>query len=179
MSAGAGWAHGRSTRSLRSLLERAIWFAKAAAAIHVFRNYVAEFTVPIGLSMSPTFNTHGDVALLERVSVATRSIKVGDVVVARSVQNVRHIVIKRVLGLEGDVVPLPGSTTGRRVAVVPKGHVWLQGDNFHNSTDSRTYGPVPYALLQGRVFLKIWPPQDAGWVRSGIPDYMFPHGTGL
>ena len=40
-------------------------------------------------------------------------------------------------------------------AQVPKGHVWLQGDNFINSTDSRHYGPVPYALIRGRAFLKV------------------------
>lgn len=31
----------------------------------------------------------------------------------------------------------------------------VQGDNFANSTDSRHYGAVPYALLRGRVFLKV------------------------
>ena len=49
---------------------------------------------------------------------------------------------------------------------VPKGHVWLQGDNIVNSTDSRHYGPVPYTLLRGRVLLRFWPPQDAGWIRN-------------
>lgn len=32
-----------------------------------------------------------------------------------------------------------------------------QGDNFNTSTDSRHYGPVPYAMLRGRVFVKASP----------------------
>lgn len=35
---------------------------------------------------------------------------------------------------------------------VPKGHVWIEGDNKYNTKDSRKFGPIPYALLQGRVF---------------------------
>ena len=33
--------------------------------------------------------------------------------------------------------------------------MWLVGDNAENSTDSRTYGPVPYGLVQGRVCFKV------------------------
>ena len=39
--------------------------------------------------------------------------------------------------------------------IVPKGTVWLQGDNIFNSTDSRVYGPVPFAMLRGRVSHKV------------------------
>ncbi|KAL7416191.1 peptidase S24/S26A/S26B/S26C [Mrakia frigida] len=42
---------------------------------------------------------------------------------------------------------------------VPPGHVWLQGDNLSNSTDSRDYGPVPLALLLARVEGRVWPTQ--------------------
>ncbi|EQB79178.1 hypothetical protein CB1_056579052 [Camelus ferus] len=38
--------------------------------------------------------------------------------------------------------------------LVPTGHVWLEGDNLQNSTDSRYYGPVPYGLIRGRIFFK-------------------------
>lgn len=43
------------------------------------------------------------------------------------------------------------------VVTVPRGHVWLEGDNFENSTDSRKYGPVPLGLIKGRVMLRLWP----------------------
>ena len=33
--------------------------------------------------------------------------------------------------------------------------MWLQGDNTLNSNDSRHYGPVPYALLKGRAFVRL------------------------
>lgn len=77
--------------------------------------------------MMPTFNPRGDVALLEHLSVLAERVAVGDVVVARSVQNPRHSVCKRVLGLEGDTVVIPHSTrwgAGRTVTVraeVPEG----------------------------------------------------------
>jgi len=38
---------------------------------------------------------------------------------------------------------------------VPKGHVWVQGDNIYDSRDSRQFGPVPYGLIQGRAFLRV------------------------
>lgn len=122
--------------------------------------------------MMPTFNHRGDVALLEHISVQFNTIKKGDIVVARSVQNPRHSVCKRVLGLEGDQIRV-GYHYGGKVVTVPPGHVWLQGDNTHNSTDSRHYGPVPYALLKGRVFMKIWPPWEATWMDRTSPNPPF------
>lgn len=38
---------------------------------------------------------------------------------------------------------------------VPKGTVWLAGDNMSNSTDSRAYGPVPLAMVRGKVLARV------------------------
>ena len=133
--------------------------------------------------MMPTFNPRGDVVLLESLSRRTGRIERGDVVVAASPTNPRHAVCKRVRGLPGDTVavgtPVPGYVPSPTVLaladgtlVVPPGHVWLQGDNAANSTDSRAYGAVPLALVRGRVFAKVWPPWEAGWVgREAPPDW--------
>jgi hypothetical protein len=44
--------------------------------------------------------------------------------------------------------------------------VWLQGDNTRNSNDSRHYGPVPLAMLRGRVCYRIFPLSEIGAVRA-------------
>ena len=40
---------------------------------------------------------------------------------------------------------------------VPAGHIWIQGDNLPASLDSRQYGPVPLALVRGRVVAQLYP----------------------
>lgn len=47
------------------------------------------------------------------------------------------------------------ATPKPRYITVPRGHVWLGGDNLGNSTDSRTYGPVPLGLVQGVIVAKV------------------------
>lgn len=46
------------------------------------------------------------------------------------------------------------------VVVVPRGHVWLEGDNAANSSDSRQYGPVPLGLVRSRAVGRVWPPAE-------------------
>ena len=41
------------------------------------------------------------------------------------------------------------------ISKIPKGHVWLLGDNPNYSKDSRDYGPVPYGLIRGRACFKV------------------------
>ncbi|RKO91280.1 peptidase S24/S26A/S26B/S26C [Blyttiomyces helicus] len=116
--------------------------------------------------MLPTFNSIGDFVLVEHVSWRLRRVDVGDVVVAVSPTGPGKTICKRVLGMPGDRICIDPTVADRRFLTVPPGHVWLQGDNFSNSTDSRAYGPVPMGLLRGRVLCKVWPRFE--WIENGL-----------
>lgn len=133
--------------------------AKVYSFLHVTTNYLAFPAYAFGPSMIPTLHPSGNVVLTERISKLSR----GDVVVFRSPQDPNKLPIKRVVGLEGDSVSfVVDSDESRRTIVVPKGHVWVQGDYTQNSKDSRIFGPLPYGLIQGRVLWRVWPFQDFG-----------------
>ncbi|GFH17204.1 mitochondrial inner membrane protease subunit [Haematococcus lacustris] len=53
--------------------------------------------------------------------------------------------------------PAAPAAPAASAALVPVGHVWIQGDNLLHSLDSRVYGPVPAALLRGRVLYQAGP----------------------
>ena len=146
-----------------------------AAIMYCVQTYVIDTTMCIGPSMLPTFNSAGDIVLINRFSHRYRPVKLNDVIVAKSPSNPDQIVCKRVLGLEGDHVKYDRPRYGnmefsysKKGIVVPDGHIWLQGDNESNSTDSRHYGPVPAALVTGTVLMRIWPPKDVGPIEDRV-----------
>ncbi|TPX58759.1 hypothetical protein SpCBS45565_g07921 [Spizellomyces sp. 'palustris'] len=118
--------------------------------------------------MLPTFNIVGDIVVVEHVSRHYRKLDLGDVVVCVSPTDPQKAICKRVLGLPGDYVCVDPTLLERRYITVPPGHIWLQGDNYTNSTDSRKYGPVSLGLLRGRVLCKIWPKFE--WIRNGFEE---------
>jgi signal peptidase I len=116
--------------------------------------------------MMPTLNEMGDVVLVDKLSPRWRPIQRNEIVIADSSYKRDFAICKRVVGLPGDVITPPASArrlynTTTRTVVVPPGHVWLEGDNPQNSVDSRQYGPVPAALIRGRVCAKLWPLSQA------------------
>lgn len=61
------------------------------------------------------------------------------------------------LSKEGDVVELQprfDEARGGRIEI-PRGHVWVEGDNATMSVDSRHIGAVPIALIDGRVRVRV------------------------
>uniref|UniRef100_A0A8V0Z9P2 Inner mitochondrial membrane peptidase subunit 1 n=1 Tax=Gallus gallus TaxID=9031 RepID=A0A8V0Z9P2_CHICK len=98
----------------------------------------------------------------------------GDIVIVKSPTDPKSNICKRVIGLEGDKVCTSNPSDFLKThSFVPKGHVWLEGDNLRNSTDSRCYGPVPYGLIRGRICFKIWPLNDFGFLRASPNGHRF------
>ncbi|XP_024961811.1 mitochondrial inner membrane protease subunit 1-like isoform X1 [Cynara cardunculus var. scolymus] len=145
---------------VKEALDKSFLVAKFFCAVHVTSTYLCSTALVYGPSMLPTFNLSGEIVLLESISTRYGKVGSGDVVIVRSPENPRKVITKRIIGMEGDSITYvvdPINSDRTETLVVPKGHIWVEGDNIYSSNDSRNFGPVPYGLLQGKVFLKIWP----------------------
>lgn len=145
------------------------FLVKFACVTHVANRYIFGFAYVMGPSMLPTINLSGDIVLLDKMSPLIGNVRVGDVVVLQSPENPRKSVTKRVLGMEGDEITFlvdPGNGDKSKTVVVPKDHLWVQGDNIYASRDSRRFGSVPYGLVRGRVFIRVWPFDSFGFLNK-------------
>ncbi|VDM52567.1 unnamed protein product [Angiostrongylus costaricensis] len=128
---------------------------------HTIAAHVGELVICSGPSMHPTIHD-GDLVLAERLSVNSGNIHRGDIVGCLSPHESDQLLCKRVVAKESDFVNSELLPNMR----VPRGHVFLQGDNYLASTDSRHFGPVPAGLLQIRLTLRIWPVSRFGWLSN-------------
>ena len=108
---------------------------------------------------------HPNLSLASKLYIALLSpLSVGDVVVVQHPLR-KGNVCKRILGLPGDQVLYTHGRT--QLQIVPDGHMWLEGDNPSNSSDSRVYGMVPANLILGRVVCRLWPLRGNAWMKRG------------
>ncbi|XP_053681044.1 uncharacterized protein LOC128731913 [Anopheles nili] len=61
--------------------------------------------------------------------------------------------VKQVTNMDDMDQPEPRTS----IVTVPRGHLWIEGDNVQNSSDSRNYGPVPIGLVKSRAVCRLWP----------------------
>lgn len=142
---------------------------------------IQAFFIP-SLSMYSTLDD-GDRVLVNKVSYHLHDIHRGDIVVFERPPGVPDDgikdLIKRVVGLPGDVLesvdghvyvngkqlPEPylddGVTTFNLPRTqIPRGRIFVMGDNRGNSEDSRVFGPIDQDLVVGRAFVRVWPLPD-------------------
>lgn len=167
----------------RRFISFLVMVAIIVAGAWLLRSFVIEpFQIP-SASMEETIKT-GDMVFAEKVSYHFSDPEPGDIVVFSDPQVPSRTLIKRVIATEGQTVDLrdgkvyvdgvaldepytqglpsyPLNTVGNvditYPYTVPKGDVWVMGDNRTNSSDSRYFGPIDKDTVFGKAFVIYWP----------------------
>jgi signal peptidase I len=145
--------------------------------------YVVSVTKVSGESMFPTFTTDDQILFSKLSTYSPLSYQRGDIVVCRFgkqggmteyAQDNTATYIKRIIAIEGDIVEIMDGkifVNDEDVTLhywgdveiedsllrlkIPKGHVFVVGDNVNNSIDSRIVSSIPYSNILGKVIYKI------------------------
>lgn len=167
---------------------------KACFAWHFLQTHGFQVGPADGPSMLPTFSTYGDWIGTNMQYRSGRGVRVGDLVLYKMPFAKYDMGVKRVVGMPGDYVSIgtPGvhgedtmlqvsfnafcrtrhlSESGSLILVqIPDGHCWIVGDNLIASRDSRTFGPLPLALIQGKVVAKVLPWSERQWFKNPLQE---------
>jgi signal peptidase I len=173
----------RRSAALRTLLELPLILLISFALVFGFVRPVIAAPFYVGSeSMVPTLEVW-DRVLINKLAYDLDEPERGDIVLFRSPDGGEDPLIKRVVGLPGDTIAVRHDRlyvngelqrepyvndeyrklqTPYGPREVPKGHVFVMGDNRGNSQDSRVFGPVPEENLIGKALFRFWPPGRAG-----------------
>ncbi|EMR88179.1 putative mitochondrial inner membrane protease subunit protein [Botrytis cinerea BcDW1] len=145
------------------------WTLKSLFIYHLFHTYFYSLETGSGPSMLPTISVSNDWFLISRAYRRGRDVQVGDIVSFESVVEPGQKAFKRVLGLEGDCVMMgtPGSGETQMIRI-PEGHCWVVGDNLEWSRDSRMFGPIPMALIKGKIIARVLPWSERKWFENDL-----------
>lgn len=133
-----------------------------------------------GVSMQPVLNPESrntDYVFLSRWAVRDYKVKRGDVISVVSPKDPHQKIIKRVVGLQGDIV----STLGykNQYVKVPEGHCWIEGDHTGHTLDSNTFGPVSLGLVNAKAVAIVWPPRRWQPLEGKLPAHRRPLSSPL
>lgn len=158
----------RSKSLIRTILEP---IAIAVALGFLVRAAVQVYSIP-SESMAPTLAVGDQVVVTHYFGGAPER---GDIIVFRSPVQPNELLIKRVVGVPGDVVDsrlgrvrIAGRTLAEPYLLqqaasgaigsqeVPLDTYFVLGDNRDSSLDSRIWGVVPRSLIVGRARMILW-----------------------
>ncbi|CAN8315390.1 unnamed protein product [Cochlearia groenlandica] len=175
---GSGWVN----KLLNMCSEDAKAAFTAVTVSILFRSALAEPKSIPSTSMYPTLDV-GDRVMSEKVSYFFRKPEVSDIVIFKAPPILEHgdyssndVFIKRIVASEGDWVEvrdgkllvndnvkeedfvLEPMSYVMEPMFVPKGYVFVLGDNRNKSFDSHNWGPLPIEKIVGRSVFRYWPP---------------------
>lgn len=177
------------TELARSLWENLQIIVIAVILAFAIRTFVAEPRFIPSESMLPTLDL-GDRLIVEKVSYYFHPPQQGDIVVFRPPPILQEqgfdggqAFIKRVIGVGGDRIAVKGGIVYRNqqplvenytlekpryempAVTVPKGRVFVMGDNRNNSNDSHIWGFLPEGNVIGRAIVRFYPFSRLGRVQ--------------
>jgi signal peptidase I len=142
----------------------------------IIRYFIFEPFNVSGPSMMNTLHD-GDFVLVNKIVYQYRMPKRGEVIVFEAPGHKDYI--KRVIAVENDTIEAQNGvvrvnghsinepyladgthTSEIKLQKVPKGHVFVMGDNRTNSSDSRELGPISVDKIVGRADVVFWPLND-------------------
>lgn len=147
-----------------------------SAALFLVINALSARVRVDGFSMLPTLQD-GEFVLVNRLAYRFDTPQRGDIVVFHFPLDPKQDLIKRVIGLPGDTVSVQGGMVKVNdeklqepyIAetplysgswVVPDGQLFVLGDNRNDSSDSHSWGMLPFENIVGRAVLIYWPFQN-------------------
>ncbi|MCD6302502.1 MAG: signal peptidase I [Anaerolineae bacterium] len=154
----------------------------ALLIVLVINAFIAQATRVDGLSMMPNLRDN-DRLIIEKISYRLHPPERSDIVVLNPPSHTGIPLIKRVIGLPGEVIaieqghvlinneilsepyltqPTPGTYAPH---LIPEGRVFVMGDNRSASNDSRAFGPVAYEHIVGKAWFRYWPLDEIGLVK--------------
>ncbi|KAK5640396.1 hypothetical protein RI129_011207 [Pyrocoelia pectoralis] len=128
-----------------------------------------------GISMQPVLNPDKsltDYVFLNRWAARSLDVKRGEIISLISPKDPDQIIIKRVVGIQGDIIATLGYK--REVVRIPDGHCWVEGDHTGHSIDSNHFGPVSLGLITAKASCIVWPPSRWQYIQSVIPQTRVP-----
>jgi signal peptidase I len=157
---------------IRFVLETLQTIILAVVLYFLIDSVVARVRVE-NISMEPTLFP-GEFLLVNKMSYRFSDVSRGDIIVFHYPKNPREDYIKRIIGLPGDVVTIenqqvlvddkvveenyisaPPEYSGRWD--VPLDALFVLGDNRNQSSDSHSWGFVPYGNIVGKAEVIYWP----------------------
>jgi signal peptidase I len=128
-----------------------------------------------GFSMIPTLQD-GEFVLVSKLNYQFGKPERGDIIVFHYPMDPQQELIKRVIGLPGDAVVVQNgkvSVNGQILDepyiaatpaysgdwMVPDGQLFVLGDNRNDSSDSHSWGFLPFQKVVGKAVVIYWPPR--------------------